>query len=161
MIEDRVQSSARMYGLYGLCIHSFWALPGPAGSGAANIQITEGPASSFSAAAREAPVENGRWFHQASLKNGLTYLRWSELFEFLVSTDGRRIIGRPLSGTSGEALRTYLLGQVLSFALLKQGIEPLHSTVIVIDGVAVGLCGDCGYGKSSLAGSFLQAGHRL
>jgi hypothetical protein len=50
---------------------------------------------------------------------------------------------------------------VLSFALIRQGIEPLHATVVAIDGVAVALMGDCGYGKSSLAAAFLRDGHRL
>jgi hypothetical protein len=53
------------------------------------------------------------------------------------------------------------LGQVLSFALLKHGIEPLHSTAVVVDGGVVGFIGDCGYGKSSLGGAFLQAGYPL
>jgi len=45
--------------------------------------------------------------------------------------------------------------------LLKQGIEPLHCTAVVVNGGAVGFLGDCGYGKSSLAAAFLQAGYPL
>jgi hypothetical protein len=60
-----------------------------------------------------------------------------------------------------EAFHTYLLGQVVSFALLKRGLEPLHSTAMLIDGVAVGFVGNCGYGKSTLAAACLRAGHPL
>jgi hypothetical protein len=45
--------------------------------------------------------------------------------------------------------------------LLKQGIEPLHATVVVVDDHAVAFLGDSGYGKSSLGAAFLRAGHRL
>ncbi|HEV8525240.1 MAG TPA: hypothetical protein VGQ71_12130 [Terriglobales bacterium] len=60
-----------------------------------------------------------------------------------------------------ESLQTYLLGQALSFALLKKGIEPLHATAVVINGQAVALLGDGGYGKSTLAAALLHLGHRL
>ncbi len=154
--------SSGVYGLYGLCIQSRWPLPGSKipECRTASIRISEGPEELFAAARREAPPQNGNVGH-AGLKNGSTYLKWPDLFEFLISAEGRKIVGHPLSGASAEAFRTYLLGQVLSFALINQGIEPLHSTAIVIGQVAIGLCGDCGYGKSSLACSFLQSGHKL
>src|SRR6266851_9090486 len=136
------------YHLYGFRIRSRWPLPGPKvlhGSPVA-IEISERTPIEFSEASVFA--ENGEWFQRVSGKDGCVYLRWSGLFEFLISADGRRISGRPLSGSSSEAFATYLAGQVLSFALVKQGIEPLHATVVVVDGMAVALCGDCGYGKS-------------
>jgi hypothetical protein len=89
------------------------------------------------------------------------YLSWSGLFDFVVSPDGRRVLGRPLAGSSVEAFQAYLLSQVLSFSLLKRGIEPIHATVVVVEGHAVGFLGDSGAGKSSLAAAFLQSGHRL
>lgn len=102
-----------------------------------------------------------KWFHHVRLQNGSTYVRWSGLFEFLISASGLRIAGRPLNGVSQEAFQTYLLGQVLSFALVEQGIEPIHATVVVVNEEAVALLGDCGYGKSSLGAAFLQAGYPL
>jgi hypothetical protein len=91
----------------------------------------------------------------------MTYLRWPGLFEFLVAADGRRVLGRPLGDASPEAFRTYLLGQVVSFALLGQGIESFHATVLEVGDGAVALLGDCGFGKSTLAAAFLRDGHRL
>lgn len=159
------QRSPRAYRLYGLWLRSQWPLPYPAGTkaGLAEVELFEGEVSLFSEAAREAMVEANatKWFHHARLQDGSTYVRWSGLFEFVISASGLQIAGRPLNGVSQEAFQTYLLGQVLSFALVEQGIEPLHSTAVVIDGGAVGFIGDCGYGKSSLGAAFLQAGFPL
>jgi hypothetical protein len=140
-------------------------LPCPEGTGpgVAEVELFDGSAWLFSAGSREGTRRSGRkpWFRYVRRPDGSDYLRWAGLFEFLVSADGRRIACHPLNGTSRQAFHTYLLGQVLSFALLKQGIEPLHSTAVVVDGEAVGFLGDCGYGKSSLGAAFLQAGHPL
>jgi hypothetical protein len=66
-----------------------------------------------------------------------------------------------LHRSSDETFHTYLLGQALSFALVKQGLDPFHATVVLVDGVAVAFLGHSGFGKSSLSAAFLQAGHRL
>jgi hypothetical protein len=50
---------------------------------------------------------------------------------------------------------------VLSFALIRQGHEPLHATVVVVDGTGVAFLGRSGDGKSTLAASFLHAGHQI
>lgn len=153
------------YYLYGLCIRSQWPLPSPEGTEArvAEVELVEASSSLASAATQGSPIQPNtpEWFHHARLRDGSTYLRWSGLFEFLVSADGSRITGRALAELSREVFHTYLLGQVLSFALVKRGIEPLHSTAVVVDGEAVGFVGDCGYGKSSLGAAFLRAGHPL
>ena len=81
--------------------------------------------------------------------------------EFLISPDGRQITGRQYDEAHEESFQVYLLGQALSYALVKQGFEPLHATAIVVDGTAAVLLGNSGFGKSSLAACFLDAGHRL
>jgi hypothetical protein len=106
-------------------------------------------------------VDNFARFQYVPLLSGETYLRWRHLFEFLISQDGSRIECHELSKGSREALDSYLLGQVLSFALLRRSIEPLHCTAVLVEGKAIGFVGDCGYGKSSLAAAFLQVGHRM
>jgi hypothetical protein len=72
-----------------------------------------------------------------------------------------RLVPVPEGKTLPESFYVYLLGQGLSFALLKQGFEPLHGTAVVIDGEAVALVADCGRGKSTLAAAFVKAGHSL
>ncbi|MBI4611278.1 MAG: hypothetical protein HY726_19995 [Candidatus Rokubacteria bacterium] len=153
------------YQAYGLSVRSVIPLPcrRVAGCGRVDAEVVRAPASLFPRVHRTIGGERNdvSWFRYASLDDGSCYLRWSGLFEFVISADGRRIAGRSLDGGSVEAFQTYLLGQVLSFALLKQGIDSLHATVVVVDGKAVAFVGDCGYGKSSLGAAFLQAGHSL
>ncbi len=102
-----------------------------------------------------------QWFHRLILENGSQYLRWRGLFEFLVSSDGRFIECLKLQSASHESFGTYLLGQVLSFSLLASQIEPLHGTGVCIEGQALLLLGDCGYGKSTLGAALLQQGYPL
>ena len=153
------------YYLYGLCLRSHWRLPyseRPASYGA-EVSLVH-------ATCRSLPTPGNRSRRQTGQPNGLndlllddgrTYLRWPRRFEFVVSADGRTIAGRPLQRTSGEIFHTYLLNQALSFALVKQGFDPLHATVVVVGGAAIALLGDSGYGKSTLAASFLEAGHSV
>lgn len=103
----------------------------------------------------------GMWFWCGRLPDGSTYLRWAGLFEFLVSRDARQILYRALERATPESFNVYLLGQVLSFSLLAFGIEPLHGTVVSVNGEAIAFVGDCGYGKSTLAAAFLDHGFRI
>jgi hypothetical protein len=127
------------------------------------VILDEGSATLFDDARTQAPAgaSGEEWGTYAILAGQTTYARWPGLLEALISSDGHRISCRRLPGSSEEALHTYLLGAALSFALIRLGIEPLHSTVLEVDGGAVGLMGDCGFGKSSLGAAFLQAGYRL
>lgn len=153
------------YHLYGLALKSAIPLPCPTQTDSDQVvtELVEESASAFARTRRRAGMARGeaRWFTYTPLPDGSTYLRWSKLFEFLVSPGGRRIACHALNGASAEAFQTYLLSQVLSFALIKQGIEPLHATAVVVEGHAIAFLGDCGYGKSSLGAAFLRAGHRL
>jgi hypothetical protein len=54
-----------------------------------------------------------------------------------------------------------MLGQALSFALVRLGFEPIHGTAVEADGEAIVFLGDSGFGKSTLAASFLSIGHRM
>lgn len=165
LAEQDTERGPFAYRLYGVRIQSHWPLPcsgyGTSEPGLGEVELREEEALGFAPAAALASgnEESARWFLEAPLAGGDHYLKWSNLFEFLVSADGRRIACRALGEASWEAFHTYLLGQVLSFALIKQGIEPLHCTAVVVNGGAVGFLGDCGYGKSSLAAAFIRAGY--
>jgi hypothetical protein len=161
-----MRASTRTYHLYGLRLRSEWPLPWPAVSAAwlAEVDLLRGPAAGFARAFEEARATAGEertWQRGVRLEDGQTYLRWPERFEFLVSADGRAVAARALRDGSREAFHTYLLGQALSFALIKQGFDPLHATTVTIDGGAVAFLGESGYGKSSLGAAFVRAGHRL
>jgi hypothetical protein len=161
----RSSSSAQVYALYGLCLRSEIPLGGAvlAGGRRGDLSLRRRGAAFFDrvrASAGQAALGKA-WFVHAALPGGGDYLRWSGLFEFAVSPSGRAIAARQLDGASPEALRAYLLGQVLSFALVRRGIEPLHGTAVVVAGSAVAFLGDSGYGKSTLGAAFLGAGCRL
>ncbi len=153
------------YQIYGVQVQSSIPLACPAGAepGLAKVSLDAASSAYFARAVRQCSKENTTedWFHRIAFPDGSDYLRWSGLFEFLISPDGRRIACHALNGVSQETFQAYLVSQVLSCALLKQGIEPLHATVVVIRGQAVAFLGNCGYGKSSLGAAFLRAGHAV
>jgi len=158
-------ATPHVHQLYGIRVRSTLPLAGPCSvePGPADVELRTSPSSLFdSLPGRQPPSpEIDDWFQHLSLPDGSDYLRWTGLFEFLVSPDGQRIACHALKGASHETFQTYLASQALSFALLKQGIEPLHATTVVIRGQAVAFLGNCKYGKSSLGAAFIRAGHRL
>jgi len=152
--------------LYGLRLRSALRLPRThRAAGPADVDIVTGRASQFAEVCRalRPPLRSARWFEDRALADGRRYLRWAGLFEFLVAADGRLIVARRLPGAARgpRAFETYLLGQVLSFALIARGLEPLHATAVVVGDAAIGFLGDCGRGKSTLGAAFVSAGHRL
>lgn len=152
------------YQLYGVRLQSAWPFPFAAAGSPAHSDISLVPQSPsfFKDVRGRAGLRDGDdWVVYHSLGDGTAYVRWAETLEAVVSNDGRQVACRRLAPAPPEVLHGYLLGAVLSFALIRQGIEPLHATVVAVDGVAVALMGDCGYGKSSLAAAFLREGHRL
>ena len=153
------------YCVYGIIVHSEIPLALPAnGEGElGEIELRAAPASYFSDITRGMPpLQNSESFYQyGPLPDGSSSVRWEGVGEFLISANGRRISGRQFDETHGESFQVYLLGQALSFALVKQGFEPLHATTVVVNGEAAVLLGESGFGKSSLAASFLEGGHRM
>lgn len=158
-----MSTSRASYRLYGLALESAFDLPCPhAGPVQPDVRLILGSAARFARARSEVPPDNGReWFRYRRLGDGTTYLRWTGLFEFLVSADGRRIQYRRLEHATDESLSVYLLGTVLSFSMLAFGIEPLHGTVVLVDEGAIGFLGDCGDGKSTLGAAMLARGFRI
>jgi len=70
--------------------------------------------------------------------------------QFELSEDGRQVSCRPVPAAGWE-WRRYLIGQVLPFAALLQGLEVFHASAVEIDGRAVAVSGPSGLGKSTLA----------
>jgi hypothetical protein len=153
------------YCVYGIAVVSDTplALPDFAYGGLGEVECLSAPASVFLEARRGVDFDPGSnsWYRYASLHDGSTYVRWDSVGEFVVAADGLRITCRRLEDAVDESFQVYMLGQALSFALAKQGFEPLHATVVVVNDQAVAFLGDHAFGKSSLAACFLNNGHRL
>ena len=93
--------------------------------------------------------------------DGSVYVRWDEIGEFLVSADGTGIRYASDPAAADDSFHVFLLGQALSFAIVRLGFEPLHATAVEIDGAAIAFLGASGFGKSTLAAAFHASGHRL
>ena len=152
------------YSVYGIGVASDapLALPAYTNYCLGDVECVTAPATASLAELHGAgPDAQARgWYHHVSLADGSTYVRWDTIGEFLVAADGRRITCRRVERFSFESFQVYMLGQALSFALVKQRFEPLHATAVVVDGQAVAFLGSNAFGKSSLAACFLEAGHR-
>ena len=150
------------YSAYGVAIASEWPLALPERRDRAAhltaVEFADGTADDFADVTSDADES---WFHCRLLPDCSTYLRWSKFYEFRVQADGSRILCRPLHETDRTVLQNFLFGQALSFALVHQGLEPLHAGVVRIEDTAIGLLGDCTFGKSTLVASFVRAGHRV
>ena len=156
----------RVYNLYGFRLQSEMQLACPLVETPTlrpDIELVECSASDLRRACELGGtlLEVCDFYEFTRLRDGSIHLRWPGLFEFLISADGDRIGCRNLDGTSPEALQDYLLGQVLSFAMLLRGVEPLHATAVVVGGGAVAFLGDSAYGKSTLGSSFVCENHPL
>jgi len=77
-------------------------------------------------------------FDFGQFPDGSSYVRWDDVGEVLISKNGRSIACRPFRQTASESFHVYLLGQALSFALVKSGFEPLHATAVEVEDRAQG-----------------------
>jgi hypothetical protein len=152
------------YGIYGISLKSEipLALPEHDGDAHASIELRHGGSGQFEEAINRANLvarEDGYCYSR--LNDSSSYVCWTGLGEFIVSPRGDRVWCSRAGEASNESFQVYLLGQALSFALVKAGFEPLHATAIEHEGDAIALLGDSGYGKSTLAASLIAVGWRL
>ena len=161
-VSARARETRFRYQTYGAAITSDvpLALPGHDGPALAAVHCSTAPKERFAAARKDAGSVDA--FHRwALLGDGSTYVGWNTVGEFIVSADGHLVECCRADASSWESFQVYMLGQALSLALVNQAIEPLHATAAVVDGEAIVFLGGSAHGKSSLAASFLNAGHRL
>jgi hypothetical protein len=162
--NDGLSGPIYRYGVYGIRLISDMLLDLPECSELplAEIEIREKTPEFFAAAIDGAHLERrSDWYWFATQRDGSAYVRWNQVGEFLVSPQGRKISWLRAPGASVQSFQVYLLGQALSFALVRLGFEPLHGTAVVIAGRAIAFLGDTGFGKSTLAAQFLALGATL
>ena len=131
--------------------------------GHADVELVESTQGQLATLHHGVPIsveDDGFW--QCMLyQNGAVSVCWKDHFDFAVSGDGQHVLWRRLVDVPNEVVFTYLLGQVLSFCLLARGVEPLHATSVLVNGAAIAFLGDSGHGKSTLAATLMERGHRL
>jgi hypothetical protein len=153
------------YSLYGLSLRSEIPLTFPECRAAAapDVTFTLATRESFAdirAVMSDADISAG-WYRHRVLADGSVFVSVPDYCDFVISSDGRAVACCLEDSASVEWFQTYLLGIVLSFALLKLGHEPLHAAVVVVEGRGIAFLGDSGYGKSTLAASFVRDGYRI
>lgn len=153
------------YGVYGLTVVSDFplalpcAVPGESANLRVKLELVS--ADDFPATAQDRTSAEGEWFRHFVLDDGSLYMRWEDLFEFVITADGRRVQCKIMSEAEIESFEAYLTTFALSGALIQQGEEPLHATVVATGGGAVGLIGPSGSGKSTLAAFLIERGGDL
>src|SRR5215470_17266519 len=127
----------RMYWLYGLRVMSVLSLPCPEyihNGVPPDVELLEDARAETWEPRdqdRRSYSDDGFW-HCTVFQDDSAHVCWRDHFEFLVSRDGLQVRWRKLRDVPDEVLSIYLMGQVLSFCLLRRGIEPLHATAIVV-----------------------------
>jgi len=167
MLDSRLNMTRHRYRIYGLVIDSGLQFASieeadecvAVATPAVSIVLEE--KAFFRAKLGATPVASDGWIDHAVLADGSFYLKAGDVFEAIVSSDGRRADCVALGDTDLASFEANLLNFVLSAALTLQGEEPMHSTVVDVGGRAVGLLGPSGAGKSTLAAALIRSGGAL
>jgi hypothetical protein len=161
----RGSGSLHRYRVYGITLASelHHNLPDEPqeGNGGVIVEFKVAQPHIFQSLANKLSPNSNDWLQQQILEDGSLYMRWEDLLELLVSPDGKSVLCGNRSNVALEAFDAYLTNFAVSAALLQQGEEPLHATVVEIDDRAVGLMGCSGAGKSTLAAHLINRGYDL
>ena len=158
-------SALNRYNVYGITLaselrHNLPVEPGET-SGGVIVELRVAQPHIFRSLADKLPLNPIDGFQHGILADGSFYMRWEDWLELLVSPDGKSVLCGNRSNVALEAFDAYLANFAVSAALIQQGEEPLHATVVEIDDRAVGLMGPSGTGKSTLAAHLINGGWDL
>ncbi|MDP1837833.1 MAG: hypothetical protein Q8N31_16595 [Reyranella sp.] len=153
------------YRVYGLVIESELRLTSVEevadGDGEPAVTLGFAPPDYFRTVAPARATDPDDWVQHAVLGDGSVYMKADGAFETLISADGRTVTCGRLGDIDQRSFEANLLNFVMSASLTLQGEETLHSTVLDVDGRAVGLLGLSGAGKSTLAAFLISRGADL
>jgi hypothetical protein len=154
------------YRVYGITLaselrHSLPDEPGEVSEAGVVVELRVALPHTFRSLAAKLPRNPNDWVQQGILEDGSLYMQWEGWLELLVSSDGKSVFCGNRSNVALEAFDAYLTNFAVSAALLQQGEEPLHATVVEIDDHVVGLLGPSGAGKSTLAAHLVNRGWDL
>jgi hypothetical protein len=154
------------YAVYGLAVASeqpFGSLEPAGGADTPTITICFVEPDHFRCALPVCPLktEPGDSVAHVTLVDGSVYLKVDDIFEVVVSPDGCNVTCSTSATIDRRTFEANLMNFVLGTSLTLRGEEPLHSTVIDLDGRAIGLLGPSGAGKSTLAAFLIDRGADL
>lgn len=154
------------YTVYGDCIESGFRLAtlgaAPPSLACRDPILLDHADDDFFANRRPAyPVGDEDWLRHAVLADGSVYISDDEVFETVISPDGRRIACARRGDVDQRSFEASLLNFALGASLTLRGEEPLHATVVALSGRAIGLLGSSGAGKSTLAAYLVAEGADL
>ena len=113
---------------------------------------------------QQTPIDSSP-FHQYIIDNDTVWtdfhrtdggylLRFPDLADFEVSTDGTEIVALPACGADDATVEHLYINQMRPLALSRQGQPTFHASVVTVSGGVVAFLGKSGMGKSTLAASF-------
>ena len=150
--------------LYGIDVRAPWPMEGVASSNRDrwDVEFVEGNQATFAAASALVPAEQaGRWAQSAELPDGSSYRRWAGLFEFLVTSDARRVYARTFDDPpTRRCWRICSWTRCHSRWCVWGGNRCTRPRWSTARGAA-GFLGQSGDGKSTLAALFLRHGGAL
>lgn len=109
----------------------------------------------------DAPCHNGNWVTRVYRGSTGTTFWYDAIGTFHVSADGRQVDAFPAAKADRRAVELVLVGPIATFVLHQLGYPSLHASAVEVDGVAVVFIGPGGYGKSTMAATFLRRGATL
>jgi hypothetical protein len=158
-------TSGYRYVIYGIVVQSEFRLTSVEEASDKDaepvIAIALGSTDYFREKAPELSSHFDDWIKHVVLADGSVYIAVEEVFETIVSADGRRVVCARLGDIDDRSFEANVMNFVVSTALTLWGEEPLHATVVDIAGRAVGLLGPSGAGKSTLAACLIAQGADL
>lgn len=158
-------SRAARYSVYGLVVESELPLSSVDRTTEAHadaaFRIAVAPAPYFQARIAGISAASDDWVHHAVLPDGSVYMKVENVFETIVSPEGRDVTCRRFGGSDASAFEANLLNFVVSTVLTLRGEEPLHATVVQRKGKGIALLGPSGAGKSTLAACLVGQGAEL
>ena len=143
------------YSAYGLTVESDLELRG--------LRVVEPSVTSADVEVRCMPVPlseeqaKGNW-HRIEPRQ--SHLVWEGVGSFLIQ-DGLRIHYQQASEATHGSVSQAVLGPAMGLLLQQRGLVPLHASALAIDGVAIGIAGDSGMGKSTTAQALHSRHHVL
>jgi hypothetical protein len=150
------------YTVYGLTVESAFplaTLPLATKDDRADVRIEHASPGTF--AGFDASASDATWYRHKRLADGGVYLAIPDILQAIIGADGHVARCAPAPGGDLRSFEANVLNFVLTVALTLQGEEPLHATVVRLDGRALGFLGDSGAGKSTLAAFLLAKGAEL